>query len=87
MFPLILKLSTGWKSVVTFRPISVVPVETFLLTACIGGSVGDRIGLEALEKRRIFHSYRELNHESLVAQLTAWPLTPTTEPVLETGTL
>ena len=49
--------------------------------------MGDRIGLEASEKRRISRSYRELNHETLVAQPTAWPLTPTKKPVLETGIL
>jgi hypothetical protein len=53
----------------------------------MGRSVGDRIGLEAFEKRRISRSYRELNHEFLVAQPTAWPLTPNKKPVLETGTL
>jgi hypothetical protein len=52
MFPLILKVSTRWKSVVTFRPISVVPVETVLLTTCMGVSEGDRIGLEVWEKKK-----------------------------------
>jgi len=47
MFPLLLKLSARWKSVVTFRPISVVPVETVLLNTGMEGGVGDRIGLEA----------------------------------------
>jgi hypothetical protein len=56
------------------HPSHFIPGEITLRTHCIGGWVGSRPGLGAVEERKIFYSCRELNLVSTDVQYVAWSL-------------
>jgi hypothetical protein len=58
--PLIYGLCTRWRWVVTFKTREI-------------GCVGSRTGLDELGKYNVFWLCWDLNHDSLVIQLLAWP--------------
>jgi hypothetical protein len=53
------------------RPCHFTPRETAPAPHCIEGRVDPRAGVDAMEKRLIFCSYREPNPDSLVIQPVA----------------